>query len=73
MNDESIWQDSFWSFHNKLMPCVTVNTPIAKLEKPNENQVSSIQKSEFGINQLISLLVYLFHGPEIGKCIRNIC
>ena len=52
MNDESIWQDSFWSFHNKLMPCVTVNTPIAKLEKPNENQVSSIQKSEFGINQL---------------------
>ena len=40
MNNESIWQDSYWSFMNLLLPCVTINTPIAKLKKPSENQVS---------------------------------
>ena len=35
----SIWQESFWAFRSNLMNCVTVNSPVEKLEKPMDAQL----------------------------------
>ena len=40
MDNESVWEASYWAFRNKLMPCITMNSPIEKLLKPNQIQVS---------------------------------
>ena len=40
MKNESIWEASYWAFRNKLMPCMTMNSPVEKLLKPNQVQVS---------------------------------
>ena len=38
-DNTSIWQESFWAFRDVLMNCVTINSPIEKLEKPMDVQV----------------------------------
>ena len=42
MKNESIWEASYWAFRNKLMPCMTLNSPVEKLLKPNQVQVSCL-------------------------------
>ena len=46
MENESIWEASYWAFRNKLMPCITMNSPIEKLLKPNQIQVSWFARKE---------------------------
>ena len=41
MDNESVWEASYWAFRNKLMPCMTMNSPIEKLLKPYQIQVSN--------------------------------
>ena len=41
-NDENIWQEAFWAFQGVLMNCVTINSPVDKLEKPMDAEVSNI-------------------------------
>ena len=41
-DDENIWQEAFWAFHGTLMNCVTINSPVQKLEKPMDAEVSNI-------------------------------
>ena len=38
-NDENIWQEAFWAFQGVLMNCVTINSPVKKLEKPMDAQL----------------------------------
>ena len=38
LDNETIWEDSFWVFRNTLMSCVTINSPIESLITPNEAQ-----------------------------------
>ena len=41
-NDENLWQEAFWAFQSTLMNCVTINSPVEKLEKPMDAEVSKI-------------------------------
>ena len=38
-NNVSIWQESFWAFRSTLMNCITINSPVEKLEKPMDAQL----------------------------------
>ena len=44
--NETIWQKGFWAFRNSLMNCVTLNSPLEKLFKPNQVQVSFLIKTK---------------------------
>ena len=55
MKNESIWEASYWAFRNKLMPCMTMNSPVEKLLKPNQVQVSCLALMQtFSCAQIIN-------------------
>ena len=47
LNNESIWKASYWAFRNALMPCMTIDSPVEKLLKPNQVQVSFYTNEHF--------------------------
>ena len=42
IRDESLLQDSFWSFRSVLMSCVTIHSPVKKLQKPMDAEVCAL-------------------------------
>ena len=45
---ETIWQNSYWTFNETLLRCLTLNIPIEKLVAPSDAFVSKIYKYRHG-------------------------
>ena len=41
-DNKTIWQDSFWVYRNRLLPCLTLNHPIKNLTIPDDMTVQDI-------------------------------
>ena len=39
-DDENIWQESFWVYRDTLVKCLTLNSLIPMLKKPDDVYVS---------------------------------
>ena len=44
-DNKTIWQDSFWVYRNRLLPCLTLNHPIKKLAIPDDISVRKLLSS----------------------------
>ena len=49
IREESLLQDSFWSFRSVLMNCVTIHSPVEKLQKPMDAEVQCVNFKHFHI------------------------
>ena len=44
-DNKTIWQDSFWVYRNRILPCLTLNHPIEKLTVPDDISVRKLLSS----------------------------
>ena len=66
-DNQSIWQESYWTLFKKLLSCVTINSPVEFLEKPSENEASNGSNFQLLLYQSIIKLLQLKFRFDLKK------
>ena len=68
LDDESLWQESFWVLRDVVLKCITLNSYLKTFQKPQDIYVSHYDIIQ-EVKEMILLLILDFHSiqHEFGR------
>ena len=68
LDDESLWQESFWVLRDVVLKCITLNSYLKTFKKPQDIYVSHYDINQ-EVKEMILQLILDFHSiqHEFGR------
>ena len=63
LNDESLWQESFWVLRDVVLKCITLNSYLKTFKKPQDIYVSHYDINQ-EVKEMILQLILDFHSIQ---------